>query len=216
MCWSRQVSLATGWSASILSFLLLVRGRGNDIPVALVSLTIAAMQFAEAYMWESIEIPMEQVEDRVRKVETATRGARAGMTSLFVQPLVLGLVSLVWGRAKATPLRILGFVSAWACLALPTFFEVWERKWVAPALPGSRGHLEWAFLPPIRNGLFPWLYWPVMLFAWLLLVPLWEGAFYSFMSVLTLILTVFFYPGEWGSLWCFLANALPLARCVIG
>ncbi len=191
MCWNREVSWATGISATGLSLYLLATGKGNDIPIALVSLTIALMQFAEALMWEG-----------------RPDGGRVGVTALFLQPLALGL-GILWIRGASIAV-LGGWVAIWAALGLPTLLPMLQQAW--PAKPGCHGHLQWSFLEPMLASPFAVLYWAVMLGGWLLLKPVREGTGYAAMAAGTLAITWFFFPGEWGSLWCFLANALPLAR----
>lgn len=197
MCWNREVSIVTGSSASILSIYLLIFGKGNDIPIGLVSLAIALMQFAEAFMWEAWE-----------SKQKSSIGSQLGLIALFLQPLVLGL-GIAWTR-NAPYWVFFGFVFIWAVLAFPTLLPLLHQTW--PIQPGCKGHLQWSFLDPMLQSPFAILYWAVMLGGWLLLKPLAEGINYSIIALVTLFVTWFFFPGEWGSLWCFLANALPIGR----
>jgi hypothetical protein len=190
MCWNREVSWATGLSATALSAYLLKTGTANDIPVALVSFAIALMQFAEALMWDKVRI-----------------GGHLGVLALFLQPLALG-VGLGWLHGSYA--AMLGFVVLWGILALPTLIPMLQRtEW--PAEPGCHGHLQWSFLEPMLSSPFAILYWVTMLGGWLFLKG-GEGPGYVAMAIITLAITRAFFPGEWGSLWCFLANALPLGR----
>jgi hypothetical protein len=52
-----------------------------------------------------------------------------------------------------------------------------------------------------------------MLGAWFLL-PV-NGPFYAIIAFITAILTIAIYPGEWGSLWCFMANLLPVLQLIL-
>ena len=191
MCWNREVSWATGLSATGISLYLLASGKGNDIPIALVSLTIALMQFAEALMWEGRVI-----------------GGRLGVTALFLQPLAL-VLGILWLR-NASLVWMGAWIAIWAAVGLPTLLPMLRKTW--PATPGCKGHLQWSFLDPMLASPFAVLYWAVMLGGWLFLKPVQEGVGYAALAGGTLAITWFFFPGEWGSLWCFLANALPLAR----
>ncbi len=195
MCWNREVSIITGTTATALSVYLLIYGKGNDIPIALVSLAIALMQFAEAMMWEGLDTSEET---------WATQGGRLGLLALFLQPLALGVGIL--GVTQKTLL----FVGIWAMFALPTLLPLLRRTW--PVHAGPCGHLQWSFLEPMLASSFAPFYWVVMLGAWLFMKPLEEGIRYALIAVGTLVITWKFFPGEWGSMWCFLANALPLGR----
>lgn len=198
MCWSREVSLTTGVTASVLSVYLLAFGKGNDIPVALVSLVIALMQFGEAFMWDGWE-----KED----MPASSLGAHIGILSLLLQPLVLG-ASVLWIRGfPSWTLVVFGLI--WFAAAFP-LRSLLRREWRVQ--PGCGGHLRWPFLKPFLESAFAYLYWPVMLGAWLLFKPFSEGFQYSLMAVGTFLVTWRFFPGEWGTLWCFVANLLPLGR----
>lgn len=192
MCWNREVSLITGTTATGLSLYLLITGKGNDIPVALVSLAIALMQFAEALMWEQNPL-----------------GGHLGLIALFVQPLFLAL-GIVW--ARGFPLwSALTVLIVWVLFGLPTLYRLLQHtEW--PAEPGCGGHLRWSFLDPMLASPFAPIYWITMLGGWLLFKPFHEGLEYTLTAVGTLLITQMFFPGEWGSLWCFLANALPIGR----
>jgi hypothetical protein len=198
MCWNREVSLITGTTATAFCGYLLIYGKGNDIPVALVSLAVALMQFAEAFLWEGI---------KDQDLAKTTRGGNLGLIALFLQPLALG-VGIAWIRGPSWSVPL--FAAIWGIVALPTLLPLLRRKWTAQA--GPCGHLQWSFLEPMLTSAFAPLYWVVMLGGWLLFKPFTEGIWYSAMAVSTLLLTALVFPGEWGSLWCFLANILPLGR----
>ncbi len=200
MCWSRNVSLITGTTASLLSIYLLIKGKGNDIPIALVSLAIALMQFAEALMWETLD----------SKQIYSSLGAHIGLLALFLQPLALGGgIAYVFG----TPLLLAIFVGIWAIFAIPALMPLLQRKWSVQQ--GSCGHLQWSFLEPMLRSSFAPLYWVVMLGGWLFMKPFEEGVHYMILALSSLGITWWFFPGEWGSLWCFLANLLPLGRLLL-
>jgi hypothetical protein len=197
MCWNREVSFVSGFTATALCIYLLIYGKGNDIPIALVSLAIALMQFAEAFLWVAIESGKE-----------TGIGGRVGLIALFLQPLMLGLGI---GIARGLPIgALIGFFAVWAFVGLPVLLPLLKQVW--PSTPGSCGHLQWSFLKPMLDSSFAPLYWIVMLGGWLFMKPLSEGIWYSSIALGTLGITAKFFPGEWGSLWCFLANFLPLGR----
>lgn len=198
MCWNREVSIITGTTAMALSVYLLIYGKGNDIPVALISITIALMQYAEALMWEGHDSS---------DARRATLGGNVGLVALFLQPLALGL-GIAWIRGWLW--GGLGFFAMWGILGLPTLFGLLQREW--PVHKGNCGHLQWSFLAPMLASQFAPLYWIVILGGWLLFRPLSEGIHYSALAFATLMVTQWAFPGEWGTLWCFLANLLPLGR----
>ncbi len=199
MCWNREVSLFSGITASALSTYLLFYGkRPNDLPIALVSLAIALMQFAEVFLWEAVETGHN----------TGT-GGRLGILALFLQPLALTVgIAISHGNSSITVLSCI--IGIWAIFALPTLYRLLSPIW--PVQPGKCGHLQWSFLEPMLRSPFAILYWCVMLGGWLFLRPFQEGLQYSLLAISTLTLTWWYFPGEWGTMWCFLANLLPLGR----
>lgn len=202
MCWSYEVSLMTGATATIMSVYLLTYGKGNDIPIALVSIVIAFMQFGEALMWKGV------TEKDERK---STLGAHVGILSLLLQPLVLGL-SALWISGFPTSILIL-FVGLWNIMSFSVARSLLSQSWNPQ--PGCGGHLRWPFLQPLLDSIFSWIYWPVMFGAWLLFRPFSEGLHYSLMALGTFGITWWLFPGEWGTLWCFIANLLPLGRILL-
>jgi hypothetical protein len=203
MCWSREVSLATGATSVGIASFLLFRNRGNDVIIALLSMAIAFMQFAEAKMWEFME---------TGERADATLGARMGITALFLQPLVLGGATAF---IAAGPSIAAVFLLAGIILAAPLYYRMMRKSWLPPATVGCNSHLQWAFLKDMYMQPYSIFYWIVMLGSWIFLQPLWEGLVYGGIAVLSVLITLIFYPGEWGSFWCFLANALPILRLML-
>lgn len=202
MCWNREVSLITGWTATVFSLYLFWTGKGNDIPVALVALTVGFMQFAEAEMWK------ESVAEETNREATSNKGGQLGILTLTLQPLAFGL-GLLW-LYKLSWLLYIAFVGLWSILAIPLLRDTLSRDW--PVTPGCGGHLQWSFLKSLLDSPFAILYWGIMLGGWLFLKPFSTGVSYACMAVATWGITYLFYPGEWGSLWCFIANGLVLGR----
>jgi hypothetical protein len=154
-------------------------------------------------MWESQEGNNEAIEDI---------GGKLGVTALFLQPLLLGTTSLYYGGFGIQATAI--FVCIGLLASVPWFINAVRTTWRPPATIGCNGHLEWLFTKDIRKSAFGIFYWITMLGAWWLLPH--EGPMYSLMAAASVLITIRFYPGEWGSLWCFLANLLPLTRIVVG
>ncbi len=152
-------------------------------------------------MWEGVNTNSES---------KMTLGSQIGLLALFLQPLALGL-GVAWIRNWVTEGFMFG--GLWSILAIPTLVFLLSRNWKIQ--PGTCGHLQWSFLEPMLRSSFAPFYWAVMLGGWLLFKPFSEGLRYSLLAIGTLIVTWLFYPGEWGSLWCFLANVLPLGRLLL-
>lgn len=201
MCWSYEISLITGISASVISIYLLVNGKGNDIPVAFLSLSIALMQFAEALIWKGVNLSNPQI---------STHGAHLGIISLLLQPLVLGL-STLWIRGISV-LLLGAFIFIWIITSIPIGYKLLQQTWNPQ--PGCNGHLQWPFLKPFLESPFAVLYWIVMFGAWMLFRPFSEGFQYTIIAITTWLVTWKLFPGEWGTLWCFIANILPLGRLI--
>lgn len=197
MCWSYEASLITGITATIMNAYLLAYKKGNAIPVALLGIVIAIMQFGEAFMWKGV------TEKDKRK---STLGSHIGIISLLLQPLVLGM-SIMWIRGFPT-LVLSAFFGIWCIMSYSISYSLLTQHWNPQ--PGYGGHLQWPFLQPFLNSIFAWLYWCVILGAWLLMQPFSEGLKHSLGALSTYIITKVFFPKEWGTLWCFIANILPI------
>ncbi len=203
MCWNREVSLITGTTSVVLSSFLLWRNSGNDVPIALISLAVALMQFAEAFMWEGL------AEQNDKKGDL---GGKLGITALFLQPLILGISCLHFGgfgRLGVTLFAVLGLL-----VSVPLYRKMMQKEWHQPATVGCNHHLEWLFTNDIRGTAFGVFYWVTMLGAWLFLKPFHEGLFYAGIATASVLVTLKLYPNEWGSMWCFLANLLPFLRLI--
>ena len=198
MCWSEQVSLGTVLSAAAFSVFLLFRRRGVDVGIALFALVVALMQLGEYWMWRGLQDSGE-----------AKKGARVGILSLLLQPLVLGGVLLVYlGFPTFLPL----FALVWFFCSLRSLKTLQDP---AVATPGPNGHLVWNFLPDMSTPEFLGLYWPLVLGAWFFL-PTSEAWMYGIGALVSVGVSKIVFPVEWGTLWCWWANLLPLQRILMG
>ena len=152
-------------------------------------------------MWEGLNT------DDAKKSDL---GGKLGITALFLQPLILGISCLYFGGFGL--LITLLFVTVGLLISVPLYLKMMRKEWNLPATVGYNGHLSWLFTADIRGTLFGVFYWITMLGAWLLLKPLKEGIFYAGIAAVSVLITLKLYPNEWGSLWCFLANLLPVTR----
>ncbi len=194
MCWSENVSLGTAISAVVISTLLIYRNRGIDVGIAMFALVVALMQLGEYWMWQGLQ-----------DTKKAIRGARVGIVSLLLQPLILGSTVLVY---TGFPTVALAFVFVWLLCS----WRSW-RTFQTPELatPGPNGHLQWNFLSALNTPEFVGLYWPVLLGSWYFF-PSKEVWMYGIGAAGTVGLSKILYPQEWGTLWCWWANLLPLLR----
>ncbi len=191
------MSLGTAISAACFSILLLYRNKGIDVGIALFAIVVAVMQLGEYWMWRGLDDSSQ-----------ATLGARMGIVSLLLQPLVLGCVVLIY----------LGFPTVALMFAFIWFLCSWRSLQVlknpTTAIPGPNGHLEWKFLPDMSTPEFLGLYWPILLGAWYFL-PSKEAWMYGVGAAASVGISKILYPQEWGTLWCWWANLLPLSRLLI-
>ncbi len=197
MCWNEQVSFATAISAAGFSLLLFLRNQGIDVGIGAFALVVALMQLGEAWMWQGLQDPAK-----------ATWGARLGILSLLLQPLVLGCMVLVY---HGFPTVALVFACVW-CVAAWRSFQTLRAP--AAATPGPHGHLEWNFLSAMSTPEFLGLYWPVLLGTWYFL-PAKEAWLYGIGAAGSVGISKFLYPREWGTLWCWWANLLPVVRLIM-
>ena len=191
MCWNEQVSIGTALTAAALSTFLLFRRRGIDVGIALFALVVALMQLGEFWMWRGLKDPIQ-----------AKRGARTGILSLLLQPLVLGGIVLASRFPTFLPL----FVLVWLGCSWRSF----GLRDPATATPGPNGHLVWNFLSDMKTEFFV-LYWPILLGAWFFLQSS-EAWIYGVGAVVSVGISKVLFPAEWGTLWCWWANLIPLIR----
>lgn len=194
MCWSENVSLGTALSATGISAFLLYRNRGIDVGIAVFALVVALMQLGEVWMWQGLQ-----------DHEKATLGARVGIVSLILQPLVLGCIVLLY---LGIPIVALLFVLVWLLCSWRSFQSLHNP---IPATPGPNGHLQWNFLSAMSTPEFLGLYWPILLGSWYFL-PTKEAWIYGIGAAGSVGLSKILYPQEWGTLWCWWANLLPFVR----
>jgi hypothetical protein len=163
-----------------------------DVGIALFALVVAFMQFGEFWMWRGLKDPPK-----------AKWGARVGILSLLLQPLILGGLVITTTFPTLLPL----FVLVWVLMSLRSLGSLADP---AIATPGPNGHLVWNFLPGLKTE-FMVLYWPILLGAWFFL-PSSEAWLYGIGAVVSVGISKVLFPAEWGTLWCWWANLIPLIR----
>lgn len=190
MCWNASVSINT----FLLGLFAMALAVGNGVTQprrCLFFLSFVSMQLVEAFLWRNLGRP------------AANRaGSVAGYALLILQPLA----SLASARMDARTLAL----SAGAYVALVALALTAGRPWSSIDFSARRaadGHLAWGWLDRLPVWiLLPWLFFFVFRFAY-------EREWLSLALVvgsLALVYATHARSGTWGSLWCWLANAVSI------
>lgn len=173
MCWSIEVSLATGFIEIIAAIFLYKRGNARDRWILPFALSITAMEFLEAILWYYIE-PLEKLSSTSQNNRTCnTRNrivtALAGL-DLFFQPLAISLFGLnttqsLYSKAKfeaTTLLSAIVFVCSmgysffghgWGILPSEAHSEYSSFGYETCSYHGAKGHILWKGAAPGVIGL---------------------------------------------------------------
>ncbi len=201
------MSLATFISSSIMCAYLWHRNITNDKPFALFIMCFSLMQLFEFFMWIDMK--------------GHTVPAKLSLIFLQLQPLTLvaGLYYLrptiykeLWEKLVLLGVGLISLLKALSA-AFYAFVTDAKGKWLS--VKGPHCHLIWWFnkhsnrLP--RLALTDHLYGLMLLCAILMIKPFKNALFYSFLTISTYFITKKYYPGENGSLWCWVANFVALS-----
>ena len=200
MCWNASVSLNT----FLFSSFAVAMGVGNNIitvPTAIFWMSFISMQLVEFFLWRSIT---------KRKKTANAFWSKVGLFIIFIQPLMSMLrigVGSGNGRGDGNWLHywiVVGAYLAFMALVYTVFVPLWTIDFSSER--AQNGHLRWN-----------WLTFP----AWILLVwvlfLLSNAAYYGewidlavYLLVIGLIYWTYRNTNTWGSLWCWIANAMSL------
>jgi len=206
MCWSAPVSLATFISSSLMSAYLWNRNITNDKPFAIFIMCFSLMQLFEFFMWSDMK--------------DHSFSSKLALIFIFLQPfsLVAGLYYFrptlykqLWEKAVLLGVGVLSLLKA-SVAAYNGFVTDADKKWLS--VKGKRCHLVWSFIK--NNDKMPQLarvdnmYILLLLLAMLMIKPIAHALFFVFLTFGACLYTKKYYPGENGSLWCWIANIIAL------
>ena len=210
MCWNAPVSIGTFISSVLMCMYIWYRNGHNDRPLAIWIAWFALIQLFEFFMW--------------RNMQEHTLVSKLSLISIVLQPfsLAAGLYYYYFIKAK-TPDSwrkpvLLGVMLLSITQAISASFYAFKSKTKWLSEKGPNCHLSWWFdkneerLPLLarQNHIFHFN----LLIAVLTIKPFRMAIVYCFIGFLSYKITQLFYPGEAGSLWCWVANILAIATIV--
>jgi hypothetical protein len=207
MCWNAPVSLLTFLSSAAMCAYLWHRNNNNDRALSIFIFWFALMQLLEFFMW--------------RNMHDHSFIAKLSLLALQLQPFIL-VASLYYYSIKTKSIKystvekgillsvgLLSLIKAISS-AYYAFITTTKTKWLS--VKGPHCHLMWWFsvnsnkLPFLAHVDKLWIF--LLLVALLMIRPLTQGLFYTLFAVIGCALTYIYYPGEMGSLWCWIANLM--------
>lgn len=226
MCWSAEVSMITFITSAVMCGYIWHRNNENDRPLALWIFTFSLMQLFEFFMW--------------RNMRDHSWASKISLVFILIQPVVLGAGLLTMGKVQGQDENTddtknnIGEWGTWIRRILWVFVGIvvikviytifWlltkekDKSWLSEK--GKHCHLVWYFT---RNeDKMPYLtrinksYYIPLLFTALSIAPLYKGLIYSILGAVSFNFSQWYYGQEWGSIWCWMANALAAITVIIG
>ena len=202
MCYNKESSITTYIVSSIVSLFLFFNGDKYDKTIAIFCLTFVQMQLVEYLMW------IDQDCGKINHYATIL-----GHILLILQPISIIICGLVYNTFSLPKLylHILLIISL-IPLILVINMNIKNNKQLCSKEKGS-GHLEWDF---VNGNTEKWSiyyvipYFTIMLFAWFFLKNQKKGILMFIIMTIPLLYNGFNFK-QWESMWCLVANIIPLA-----
>lgn len=203
MCWSAEVSLLTFISSSAMCAYLWYRNADNDRAISLWIFAFSLMQLFEFFMWIDMK--------------NHTISAKLSLIFILAQPLVLALALLKLGTIHNNEIikwLLYGFIGIASIKVLYTIYYAFyidkDNKWLS--VKGENCHLVWYFVKnednmPLLTRINNLYYWPLLLTC-LCIKPFPLGLMYALFGTITFNFSKYYYGLEYGSMWCWIANAM--------
>jgi hypothetical protein len=193
--------LGTFAFVSLIAVYLWIRNQKIDRALALIFMTIVAIQLADFFLW--LYLDNKEINEYISSLIPLI---------LYLQPLAIS--SILWYFKAGYFVDIYKYIAIILLLYLPVFIFMLPSYLETPAITvrGPTGHLKWPTNLGIVNLL---LYLLIMFFLFLTLknqvisVSLLAGYAFSYYYYSTL------YSVEWGSLWCHAANAIAVVSLFV-
>ena len=211
MCWSAPVSLATFISSSLMCAYLWNRNITNDKPFAIFIMCFASMQLFEFFMWSDMK--------------GHSFSSKLSLVFVLLQPLSLvaalyyyrpNLYKQLWEKAVLLGVGLLSLLKA-SVATYHAFVTDAKGKWLS--VKGPNCHLVWWFnkyankMPQLAQ--LDYMYNFLLIMAMLMIKPFGHALFFVFLTFGACLYTNKYYPGENGSLWCWLANIVALTAIAV-
>ena len=206
MCWNAPVSLATFISSITICLYLWVRNLHNDRILSLWISWFALMQLFEFFMW--------------RNMKNHSFVSKLSFINILLQPFFLAVLLFFFYKKEKIFYTVLEKIMLFGIMGISfiksiagifyAFVTQKNNNWLSTT--GPHCHLIWWFskndtkMPYItRVNAF---YIAPLLLACALIKPFKQGLIYFLLGLISYFLITIFYPGELGSLWCWIANLM--------
>lgn len=189
MCWNASVSLNT-FLFSLFTIVLAVFNNVLSIPLAAYYLSFVSMQLVEYFLWKNID-----------KIEYNTLWSKIALVVIILQPIMTILCI-----GYSDPIM-------WLMLTLYLLFILYVATVVKPfhtidfsSERAENGHLRWNWL---KFPLWVLVIWVGFVFFENIYHHRWLDAFWK-ICVVAIIYYTYIQSGTWGSMWCWIANAIAI------
>jgi hypothetical protein len=216
MCYNAETSLATFVFAAVVCVILWYRNYPDDRMMAIIWLSIMAMQLAEYAMWK------DQRCGNINRYATII-----AMLILFLQPVFMVWAVKWYGKSVLPPSYV--DIIAYGTLAIMALNSIMLLANIPAgkicSTPGAMGHLVWDHtklmnrLPTVLTWLWAILYWVVPPLLLLTTRPFSLGVVYLAVLMASLLFAYMITNGkdkQWKSLWCWISNPLSLVPLIAG
>lgn len=219
MCWNAPVSLGTFLSSIIMCGFLWYRNSSigttpYDRPLALWIAWFSLMQLFEFFMW--------------RDMNNHTITAKLALVTTVLQPFVLAaaLYYYYYLNKRATadsawrkPLLLLVMFISLVQFGSASFYAIKEKahKWLSEKGPNC--HLVWWYkkheksLPTLARA--DTIFFITCIGSILLIKPFKIALIYTFIGLISIIITKLYYPTETSSLWCWIVNIAAIITIIM-
>lgn len=211
MCWSAEVSLITFITSITMCIYIWYRNGNNDRALALWIGAFSLMQLFEFFMWINMK--------------DHSFVSKLSLVFILAQPLILASALLLIGNinddntliSKKWLKWILGIVIGISLIKVIytiyySFWKEYNSQWLS--VKGENCHLVWYFIKnqndmPFLTRINNFYFIPLFITC-LLIKPFNLGLVYALFGFISFNWSAYYYGLEYGSLWCWIANALAL------
>jgi len=203
MCFSKEVSATTfllGMAGSL--YIYFGMGSPSDKIIGAFLAFVSLMQGIEYLLWD------HQLCDRYHKIVSY-----AGMWLNHMQPIILGVLMLLFGRAEYRNwiwAIMIGYTLVFVPYSLQ-YDNIGEMRCSVPRKENPHLVWNWNSLP------FSTTVYAIFLatFVALFMLGLKNGLFASFIAVASFLISIIVYPREsYGAMWCFFTAFIPIGYIV--
>lgn len=194
MCFNKEVSFISYIGILAISIYLWNRNRLNDKVIAIILFVYAQMQLAEMFIWIGQNNPTFNY-----------IGSYFGFFILIFEPLGNALALYANKYVSRNVIHLLSTINLLFFLYLFIFYQPTDSE--LQTKPGVDGHLVYDFFSQI--GMDNQFIWMILFFLpGLFIKPVNSAIIYTSYGIGSLLLSIYLYNNQAGSIWCFLVILL--------